>query len=467
MKPFRRLTIAVFAAVTVPRLAHEGMFVDGVTYASLARNLADGRGSFWAPSYTATIYPEFHDHPPLGFWLQSLWFRVLGDHLFVERAYSIAAACVTALLIAVLWRRMTRGSDAGPYDWLPILFWLAMPVVSWAIVGNLLETTVSVFTTAAVVAVVYAGLSTNPTLAAIGGAVSGLCVVAAVLTKGPIGLFPLVAPIILFSRAATRRNTLACLLSQWSIVAICALVVLASDTARSSLSRYVTQQVVAALAGRREVSHSSLTILRELLQGMLIPVVVISGSIVALARGFVSPVTDERAWGTSSLLLALSGSLPILVSTKQAGHYLVPALPFYALAAANLTVRTAEVAGRRLAAVAVNSLSAVLLAATVVAAFSPGVGRDRRRMAEIDVLAQTIPRGATIGICPESNGDWGLHAWFQRRFLVSLDAADGRRRDWFLTTAAAGTACVPPSCQPTTDPSRELVLLKCSLADRR
>ena len=75
-------------AAVLPRLAHRGMFLDGITYASIARNLAEGRGRFWEPFYTATIYPAFHEHPPLAFWLQSLWFRALGDHLFVERAYS-------------------------------------------------------------------------------------------------------------------------------------------------------------------------------------------------------------------------------------------------------------------------------------------------------------------------------------------------------------------------------------------
>ena len=38
------------------------------------------------------------------------------------------------------------------FDWLPILLWIAVPVVSWAIVGNLLETTVALFTTGALVA---------------------------------------------------------------------------------------------------------------------------------------------------------------------------------------------------------------------------------------------------------------------------------------------------------------------------
>ena len=87
MRVFRFLTIAVFAAATLPRLAQRGMFVDGVTYASIARNLAEGRGTFWTPFYTDTLYPQFHQHPALGLWLQSLWFRALGDHLIVERAY--------------------------------------------------------------------------------------------------------------------------------------------------------------------------------------------------------------------------------------------------------------------------------------------------------------------------------------------------------------------------------------------
>src|SRR5262245_12228702 len=80
IRSLRLLTLAACVAAFVPRVAHRGMFVDGVTYASVARNLAEGRGRFWAPSYTATLYPEFYEHPPLGFWLQSRWFRLLGDH---------------------------------------------------------------------------------------------------------------------------------------------------------------------------------------------------------------------------------------------------------------------------------------------------------------------------------------------------------------------------------------------------
>ncbi len=241
MKSFRLADLAVFAAATVPRLAHRGMFVDGVTYASIARNLAEGRGSFWSPSYTATLYPQFHEHPPLGFWLQSLWFRVLGDHLFVERLYTAVVALATGVLIGLIWRRLdTDAASSGDHvveddgrgtagysarddcgqaeggqcgrnglDWLPLVLWIAVPVVSWSIVGNLLETTVALFTTGAVLSALAAVADTsgesrrdNPASkvtafdATTGWSVlSGFCIVAAGLTKGPVGLFPLVAPL--------------------------------------------------------------------------------------------------------------------------------------------------------------------------------------------------------------------------------------------------------------------------------
>lgn len=467
MKPFRLLTIAAFAAAIVPRLAHKGMFVDGVTYAAIARNLAIGRGSFWAPAYTATIYPEFHDHPPFGFWLQSLWFRLLGDHLFVERAYTVTVAVLTALLITVVWRRLTRESSTFKYEWLPVLLWLVMPVVSWSIVGNLLDTTMCFFTTAAVAAVVYAELASSAAASGFWGALSGVCVVAAVLTKGPVGFFPLAAPVILAPLTSSWGRRTTGLAGQWLTVGACAAALFGSGTARANLELYLHLQVLAALTGRREMSGSSLTILKELVQGVALPIAILSGLCLAIARRFVRPSREHAVWATSLLLVALAGTLPILASTKQAGHYLVPALPLYAIAAAGLLASTVAVAVERTRASAIGGLSALLVVVTLVAAFSPGVGRDRRRMATLDAIDGAIPRGATLGICPESNGDWGLHAWFERRFDVSLDARGGQQREWFLQAAGNPSQCVPPTCQPVTDRTRELIVLKCGRPETR
>jgi 4-amino-4-deoxy-L-arabinose transferase-like glycosyltransferase len=474
MTPFRLLTFAVFAAATMPRLAHRGMFVDGVTYASVARNLAEGQGSFWSPFYTSTIYPQFHDHPPLGFWLQSLWFRVLGDHLFVERAYSLAAALGTAFVIARIWRRLAvhglpdRHDDLSSWDWLPVMFWIAVPVVSWAIVGNLLETSVSVFTTAAVAAAIEAAYAERMTEAVSWGILSGASIVAATLTKGPVGLFPLAAPVV-FSRLSGRARGWASLAGQWATVALCAMALWSLAAARGSLTQYFHLQVLAALGGQREVSASSLTIVKQLVQAVLLPLIVAGGLVIFAARRFVAPSAQQRMEAASFLLLGLAGSLPIVVSAKQAGHYLVPAVPLFALAAARVIAPTLAAAAARIAArrtgvgvpAVVNALAAVLLLVTIGAALMPSIGRDRDRLADLDVLESTIPRGGIVGICPASNDDWGLHAWLERRFRVSLDAASGSQREWFLETSGPRAGCPPATCRPQTDPSRRLVLMKC------
>jgi hypothetical protein len=187
---------------------------------------------------------------------------------------------------------------------------------------------------------------------------------------------------------------------------------------------------------------------------------------VAVARRYLRPRQPQSAQAAALFLLGLAGTLPIIASVKQAGHYLVPAVPLYALAAATCFAPTVAAMSERLGAAArdrlVNSMSAVVVLAAIGASFVPALGRDRPRLTNLDVLAASVPAGMTIGICPESNGDWGLHAWFERRFGVSLDAAHGAQREWFLATGAPEAGCPPVGCTPATDPSRELVLMKCS-----
>ena len=61
------LVVSVYCLLVLPRLLSYGMFVDGIVYASIARNMAENYGSFWQPYYTATVAPVFSDQPPLGF----------------------------------------------------------------------------------------------------------------------------------------------------------------------------------------------------------------------------------------------------------------------------------------------------------------------------------------------------------------------------------------------------------------
>ncbi len=440
------------------------MFLDGVTYASIARNLAQGRGRFWEPHYTATIYPAFHEHPPLAFWLQAQWFRLLGDHWFVERAYSAAAAGLIALLIVTTWRAVHATPDLHEQDWLPVALWIAAPVVSWSIVGNLLETTVAVFVTAAV-AVLIVGARGSVRAALAGGILSGLSVVGAALSKGPVGLFPLAAvPALSLLRGLRPRSLWYAAAAQWISMSVCGALLYAVPESRDSLSRYLHEQVVTALAGRREVSAGPLTIIVALVQGVLVPMGIVAAAIGAVARRWERFAAGERSVAAAFLVLGLCGTLPILISPKQTGHYLMPAVPFYAIAAgAALSPTVARLRERlcsRDAVRIVRMATGALVLGALVAAALPVFEREPARLAQLERLAAVAPRGATAGICPATNADWGLHAWFQRRFEMSLDAAQPQAHDWFVQTSE-DRACSPPACRPASDARAALVLLRC------
>jgi hypothetical protein len=441
------------------------MFLDGVTYASIARNLAEGRGCFWAPQYTATIYPAFHEHPPLAFWLQSQWFRVLGDHWFVERAYSAAGAVFIAGFIVIIWRAAHPTAESRDHDWLPVALWMAAPVVSWSIVGNLLETTVAVFVTAAVAALILTTRGSVPAALA-GGTLSGLSVVGAALSKGPVGLFPLAAaPILALMPGQSRRGLWLAGATQWMTVLLSGVVLFAMPASRESLSAYLHEQVVNALAGRREVSSGSLTIVVALFQGVCLPMTIVAAVVAVVARPWTKPGFDIRSQSVAIafMLLALCGTLPILVSPKQTGHYLMPAVPFYAISVSALVSAIIGDSCRRLgrrSALAIRLTTGTLVIGTVIAAALPALEREPERLAELDRLASIAPRGATAGICAATNADWGLHAWFQRRFQMSLDAVQPLSHEWFLRTAGDGT-CAPASCRAASDAQADLVLLRC------
>jgi hypothetical protein len=55
-----------------------GMFMDGVLYASVSKNYALGFGTFWEPYFSATNYRDFHEQPPLLFFLQGLFCKMFG-----------------------------------------------------------------------------------------------------------------------------------------------------------------------------------------------------------------------------------------------------------------------------------------------------------------------------------------------------------------------------------------------------
>jgi 4-amino-4-deoxy-L-arabinose transferase-like glycosyltransferase len=457
--------VGLFAALTVPRMAQAGMFLDGITYAVLARNLAAGHGTFWNPLYTATVYPRFHEQPPLGFALEGLAFRVAGDHLAVERIFSLAMGLATLSLLIALWRSTFSDRD---HDWLPILFWILPSTVTWGIVNNMLENTQAVLTTAAVFSFVRSCRDGS------GGwpwAVSaGALTVAAALVKGPNGFFPLAAPVVAVlvfpQRAWTAVRSGAILVM--TMATICG-GLLVWPSAREALSNYWTQHLGAALAGDRGGSRveAAFALARHLAGGIFLRMGAMAGLIWLAGRRLRSSAqtSEQSRWTAFFFLMALAASVPVLASTKIAGHYLIPSIPLFALGFAGLARPwAAALQERYIRTRAANALAPAGIAFLVAAAVLPLLPiaiepRDVRWIAEFRAVGAALPRGSTIATCHAAGGEWGAQAYMQRLFRVSLDI-ESDRYPYFLQFKDRECAA-PARCQPAIGTER-LTLLACN-----
>lgn len=121
----------------------EGMFLDGVYYATIAKNLSNGLGSFWfLPSIASS--DVFHGHPPLAMGLQSIFFSIFGDSIYIERAYSLFTFLITGFFIHLIWKEVMGGKYSS-YSWVVLFFLAIIPLNGWACSNNLLENTMNIF----------------------------------------------------------------------------------------------------------------------------------------------------------------------------------------------------------------------------------------------------------------------------------------------------------------------------------
>jgi 4-amino-4-deoxy-L-arabinose transferase-like glycosyltransferase len=331
---FWLLTLIVFSLVFLAISLKEGMVLDGTAYSAISRNLARSAGSFWAPRYTATVHPAFFEHPPLVFGIQSLFFKVLGESLFVERFYTILTALITGVLIVVIWRMIFQyDRELRRYSWLPLLLWLIFPINAWAYSNNLLENTMGIFTLAAI-ALMVKDLKKNSYLFAIG---SGVMIFLAVFSKGPAAFFPaafyLIAWIV-FRKMYGRRVLANSLIIIFIPVALFSLLLL-YPPARENFTRYISYQIIPSLKGDLlfEGKTRRFFILNILFIYTLPMTVISTGLLIygAKRKRLYLLQGDISRWSVFLILTGFSASLPMIISPKQNYNYLIPALPYFTL----------------------------------------------------------------------------------------------------------------------------------------
>ena len=143
---------ALFFVMVSGELLTRGMFMDGLIYSSVAKNLSQGVGSFWHLTYTATHFVDFYEHPPLMIFLLGLWFKIFGTSMLAAKGYALLIAGLNAVMVVAVWCRLGFKRETG---WLPLLLMLLIPIVPQSVCDNYLECTMSVFVLIAVWCLLY------------------------------------------------------------------------------------------------------------------------------------------------------------------------------------------------------------------------------------------------------------------------------------------------------------------------
>ncbi len=431
MKPDRAfwlITLSLFGLIFLPALVQEGMFLDGVTYSAISKNLAQGIGSVWSPHYTQTLYPEFHEHPPLVFILQAGLFKLCGSSFYTERLFTLLSALMTMLGIVKCWG-LICSQKPRELSWLPILLWLLVPIVWWSYRNNMLENVLSVcclFASYFIIKALQAGSVRHLIY-------GSFLIVLAFLSKGFVGLFPFVIPLIYsFTHAKANRGLAHFLIVLLSTGLMLLALFWVFPELKGSIIQYMNRQVLPALGGKREIStENRFNILFDLLLDLSIPIILTATLIFILRKQHGLRLAIDKKNVLLFLLIGVCASVPLILSLKQRKFYLIPSIPFYALALALMIRPHMSTLSQKLSNSVQRWMRIVTVSLLVITMgytlFANGkIARDQDKLALSYAVASTLPSGAVIGGSQELCGDWSLVAYLSRVASVSLDCDEPR-----------------------------------------
>lgn len=444
---FWLLTISIAVVLMLPDLVQEGMFVDGITYATMARNMAEGQGSFWYIFYTPTLHADFHVHPPLAMGILSLFFRIFGDHFWVEKVYTLLTFLVSGFFIVKIWGQVhqaiqskqetaNKNESALTSAWLPLLLWLVIPCINWAYRANMLENTMTIFTTAAAW-LMLKGLQRNSWQYFL---LAGACILGGFLTKGVIVAFVWAIPFgyWLFLRSISFSKMLIfSLIIVFSPIIFTVLLCWLSPTAATGLQLYATDFL--------HNVHSQTVTSRFALLGMLVQSLAIPTSISLLLWLWKRQKNANNLPFLYFLLfIGACGSFPMMISLKQADYYMLAAMPFYALALALWALpNLAELLVISSKTILWNRIGygVLLLCLGISLSFWGKIGREKELIQDIKTLTPFLQSQKRISIPPQMTEEWEIHAYFARYLKLGLDA--GTLHPYFLVKK--GLDFIPPA----------------------
>lgn len=435
---YKLLLLTISLGLLLPNLGTTGIFGDGLIYAVVSRNFAQGLGDFWALYYSDQIFSPFAEHPPLLFWLEACWFSLVGDYHWTEKSFSVGLGILMFASLRHFWKNLASSSDIARFWWFPLLLWIVVPTIHWAYPNNMLENLLVLFTSWAI----WKAYRIDDYRA---GLWVGVLVFLAFMTKGLVGLFPLA---VFGIKQLSLKSPGWGKAIGWSALSTAVFLILFGITllfepAREGWYRYFDNQLFATFKGERAIQdhveglpryYILLRVFTELFNPLLILIVlVLAARSMSIKRAY---ITDKKHI-LFFLFVALSATLPLLVSPKQHSFYLIPAIPWFifalTLASNHLTFPLFDRwKTSHWSYTFMQIVFGVLLFATLLISYqrSGKPGRDDRLMKDIAQMAAFTSGGGRIGMPDYLIRHHSLHAYFQRNHRISLYPDDLQAKFW-------------------------------------
>ncbi|PLW91994.1 MAG: hypothetical protein C0592_13070 [Marinilabiliales bacterium] len=270
---------------------------------------------------------------------------------------------------------------------------------------------------------------------------SGLFLSAAVLTKGFVALYIWAFPF--FFLVFNKDKFSKILMQSFALVfytsAPIALFYFFNEEAATNIIYYFRNQVQGSIENVETV-NSRFAILWEFVQQAL-PILFIAaiGILgVKLKKHKISDKPEKISWVL--LAITFSGILPIMISMKQRGFYIVSVYPLFALAIALIMlpyfkVQMAGIQKKRYFRRWIQIISVISIIAAIFLSIISAhtIQKDKEKILIVAITSKLTSKGSTIQICPEMRQDWSLNAYFVRYANIYLDPREESDHFLFLT----------------------------------
>ncbi len=428
----------LFLGIVIIPLFTDGMFMDGLIYAALSNNMANGFGSFWSPYLSNSVFPEFYEHPPLALGLQSLWFQLFGDSIYIERFYSLFTYLLTGIATVLCWKELGQKIKTG---WIPLLFWLLVTNVQWAVANNMLESTMTVF----VVFSAYfclIGINSSKLIYII---IGGLMLSLSVLSKGFVSLYIWILPFAFF--LFTRKQSFSSMAIKTIVLIVFTalpilLLFLYSEDAANNFTNYINNQVFKSIETAVTV-NSRYQIFLEFFQHILIPLGLV---ILIFLFGRKSVDFKTQLGKNKKLIFVLSfllfcGIAPIMVSLKQSGFYILTIYPFFGILMGLIVLPIIEkwmesnfIKIKNLRYLKVVTFTLFVAVFAIGISKTNEIGRDIPEVSDAYAVINYIGKDTEIDICKSQFNIWSKHGYYSRFGKVTLLKEEEKKAKFYLVS---------------------------------